>query len=304
MNNNNNNNNNNSNNKLKIRSDAIFVVSVDSRGTTPSDMSSYREHTCSNEFFLQHIQDNPKNICIQSQVAKLCGLNMKIYFHQHSPYHHMTKDEYKVYKPMCTNVNGIATLLTFNPETGYYNHLVFGKAYVLLNDGTTPLSKEQVWGIQELISQAKNLYHRDGKHISEEAHQELLIWTAQYQAGTWAPHSIYEPRHLHRPVYYRFESGMSDQATCHHGCTHVHHNGHHKCCHNNHDDDDDDVDDPNDDVWDTAAWDKERIDFEEARDPDNHHIVTIGSDHRSDSQRRTPEHHHRNCNYNFYSTGC
>jgi hypothetical protein len=280
-------------NNIKLQSDSIFIVSVDSRGTATTDMAAYKEHTCSNEFFQQHIHDNPKNVCVKSQVAGLCGLDLKLYFHQHSPYHHASHDDYQVHKPMCTNVNGIATLLTFNPDTGYYNHLVFGKAYVLLNDGKTPLSKEQVWGLQELITQAKTLYHRDGKHISEAAHQELLKWTAQYQAGTWAPHSIYEPRHPHRPVYYRFESGMSDQATCHHGCAHAHHDGHHKCCHHNED---------TDDIWDTAAWDEAKIEYEEARNPDNHHIVTTSSSDRS--RNHTPARHERNPKYNIYATGC
>lgn len=175
--------------------------------------------------------------------------------------------------------------MTFNPETGYYNHLVFGKAYVMLKDGTTPLSKEQVWGIQELITQAKTLYHRGHQHFSEEAHQEVLTWAAQYQAGTWAPHSIYEPRHPHKPVLYRLESGMSDQATCHHGCTHAHHNGHHRCCHN--DNDNDEL--LRVDAWDTVAWDKEQHDFEKARNPDHRHHVIVNSRSPS-SHDGTPAH--------------
>lgn len=240
-------------------------------------MTCYNEQTCSSEFFQTHIQDNPKNICVKSQVAGLCGLDLKLIFHQHSPFHHARREDYKSYKPMCTNVNGVATLLTFDPETGYYNHLVLGKAYVILNDGVTPLSKEQIWGLQELIAQAKTLYHKDHKHISDEAHQELLTMVAQYQAGTWAPPSIYEPRHSYKPVLYRFESGVSDQATCHHGCTHVHHDGHHKCCHNDNDDDNDRHGGKLD-AWDTVAWEEEGEDSLEAREPDNHHIVVARQD--------------------------
>jgi hypothetical protein len=273
-----------------LRSNEIFIVSVDSRGTSSTDMTAYNEQTCSYEFFEQHIHDNPKNICVKSQVAGLCGLNLKLYFHDHSPFHHAKHEDYKVYKPMCTNVNGIATLLTFNPETGYYNHLVFGKAYVLLNDGTTSLSKEQVWGLQELITEAKTLYHRNGVHISEEAHQELLTRAAQYQAGTWVPHSIYEPRHDHRPVYYRFASGMSDQATCHHGGTHVHHDGHHNCCHND-----------GEDIWEAVAWDQQKIDCGEVHDPDHHHIVTKST---GQTDHSTPAEHDRSGNkIQIFATG-
>jgi hypothetical protein len=268
----------------------IFIVSVDSRGKSSTDMTAYKEQNCSQEFFEQHIHDNPKNICVKSQVAGLCGLDLKLYFHDHTPFHHEKHEDFKIYKPMCTNVNGIATLLTFNPETGYYNHLVFGKAYVLLNDGKTPLSKEQVWGLEELITEAKTLYHRNGMHISEEAHRELLTWAAQYQAGTWAPHSLYEPRHAHRPVLYRFESGMSDQATCHHGCAHVHHDGHHTCCHND-----------GKDIWEAAAWDQQMIDYEEVRDPDHHHIVTTSTGRTKLSHPVQHDKKHNKCH--IYATG-
>jgi hypothetical protein len=209
-----------------VPADEIYFVSVDSRGKTSSDLECYKEQTCSFAFFEQHIHDNPKNICVKSQVAGLAGLDLKLYFHEHSPYHIHYSDDFRGHSPL-GRTNGIATLLTFNPETGYYNHLVQGKAYVLLNDGTSPLSKRQVWGIQELIHEAKYLYHQDGGRMSDEAHLELLTWCAQYQKGTWAPHRIYEPRHHprhHRCNYRRKDSGSSDQATCHHGSTHhAHH---------------------------------------------------------------------------------
>lgn len=208
----------------------IHIVAVDSRGHSPSDLECYKELTCSREFFEGHIHDNPKNICVKSQVAGLCGLDMKIYFHDHDPYHIHYRDQFRGHVPL-SKTNGIATLLTFNPETGYYNHLVRGKAYVLLDDGRVPLSKRQVWGIQELIREAKDLYHKDGHSITDDAHMELQSWCTQYLQGTWAPHGIYETRKGKPHHYQRAESGMSDQATCHHGCTHVHHDGHHKCCH-------------------------------------------------------------------------
>lgn len=209
----------------------VYIVSVDSRGKTPSDLECYKEHICSQEFFLAHIHEKPNNVCVKSQVAGLCGLDLNVYFHEHDPYHIRYKEEFRGMSPL-GRTNGIATLLTFNPETGYYNHRVRGKAYVLLGDGSTPLSKRQVWGVQELIHEAKDLYHQEGAPITHEAHQELLTWCAQYQVGTWAPHGIYEYRHpRHHHVYQRKGSGMTDQATCHHEMTHVHHDGHHKCCH-------------------------------------------------------------------------
>ena len=224
-----------SSNQEDIIDNKAYVVSVDSRGKATSDMSCYKEHLCSASFFSDHIQGNAKTICVESLVARLCGLDLRVYFHLHSPLHPISKDDYHVFKPMCTNVNGIATLLTFNPETGYYNNLVFGKAYVLLDNGTTPLSTHQLWGIVELIAESKNLYHKNHHRISEEANRELLKWVEQYRAKTWVPRSIYEPRCPQKPVYFRFESGLSDQATCHHGGIHAHH-GQLPCRNTNEDD--------------------------------------------------------------------
>jgi hypothetical protein len=223
-------------NRDDIVDDKVYVVSVDSRGKATSDMSSYKEQTCSASFFSDHIKGNVKIICVESLVARLCGLDLRVYFHLHSPLHHSSDDDHHIHKPLCTNVNGIATLLTFNPETGYYNNLVLGKAYVLLDSGTTALSSHQLWGIVELISESKNLYHQNHRRISEEANQELRRWVEQYRAQTWVPRSIYEPRRPQKPVYFRLESGMSDQATCHHGDVHLHH-GDHLNCGQTHEDD-------------------------------------------------------------------
>lgn len=269
--------------------DKIFVVSVDSRGKATSDMSCYKEHICSADYFASHVKDNHKTICVKSRVAGLCGLDLKVYFHRHSPYHHDSKQDYHIFKPMCTNVNGVATLLSFNPETGYYNHLVFGKAYILVDEGETALSMQQVWGLVELITEAKNLYHQDHHHISGKAHRELAKWTDRYRAQTWVPRSIYEPRKIAKPVYYRFESGMSDQATCHHGGVHVHHDGHHECCHTD-----------EEDIWDISAWKAERahkFSMEYGPEQHDHHIVTTpsrSSCHNPAHHDRTqkPHHHH------------
>mmetsp|Transcript_27925 Transcript_27925/g.49551 ORF Transcript_27925/g.49551 Transcript_27925/m.49551 type:complete len:281 (-) Transcript_27925:184-1026(-) len=252
----------------RILDDEIYIVTVDSRGKSPSDLESYKESCCNSEFFRDHIHDDPKNICVKSQVAGLCGLDIKVFFHDHSHLHHLEE----LQKPLSPigRTNGVATLLLFNPETGKFNYVVNGKAYVLLNDGRDALSKRQVWGIVEMIREAKTLYEEmeeryhasDGgskiavDHSSspalQHAYKELLKWCSHYKQGTWAPHSIYEPRHPHHHhhhdkredppavvkegcgcnYYNRQESGISDAATCHHGVCHKHHDvcSHHLKC--------------------------------------------------------------------------
>jgi hypothetical protein len=218
--------------KDTVISEDMYIVSVDSRGHSPSDLECYKEQTCSHAFFNEHIRNNPKNICVKSQVAGHCGLDLKMYFHEHPESHVRYSDKYQGLSPL-GRTNGIATLLTFNPDTGYYNHIVRGKTYIVMNNGMTPLSKRQVWGIQEFIREAKEVYHKDGGQYSHEAKIQLLKSAYAYLQEMWAPHSIYEIRHPRRHYFsqYRLESGMSDQATCHHGCTHAHHDGHHDCCH-------------------------------------------------------------------------
>jgi hypothetical protein len=197
----------------------IYVVAVDSRETTISDMASYKEVTCDANFFQVHVHDDPKNIWVKSPVAELCGLDIKLYFHDHSHLESgfVKHDHHR--GALLGHSNGIATLLTFNPHTGKCSHLVRGKAYVLLDDGRRPLSKRQVRGLVDMTYKAEKLYegveekqlkqphvHRHGIAKGQprdpslspelrEAYLELLSWCTQYQEGTWAPHSSYEPQH-------------------------------------------------------------------------------------------------------------
>lgn len=294
--------------EMKNASEPLYVVLVDSRGRSTYEMNCYKELRCSGEFFQGHIHDNPNNICTKSQVAGLCGLDLKLYFHKHekepsssassnpkdhSDGHHATNKSYFEFLPS-QQTNGIATLLTFNPETGCCNYLVQGKAYVLLNDGATPLSKEQVWGIQELVREANELYRKYHPSHIQEAHMELLTWTSQYLAGTWTPHCIYEGLHKNSPPYNkkhcppksysRHESGISDQATCHHGMTHVHHDGRHDCCHN---EDAIDHNADNDDLSFYFAQDDDEVKVTGENHQTTGHVVVVGT---PDDLNKTPPH--------------
>ena len=213
--------------------DQLFVVSVDSRGENPADLHCYKEHTVDPDYFYEHIRDYPKNLCVQSPVAALCGLELKLYYHDHSQDHAPRYLENLGGLTTSGQVNGIATLLTFDPDTGEPSHRIEGKAYVVCENGHIPLSKRQVWGIQELLHEALKLYHNRDSLF--EARQELFTWCFQYHQGTWVPRSIYEPRHIVVPEHPRphlFRRHDSDQATCHHGEKHQHHliNKFSQCC--------------------------------------------------------------------------
>jgi hypothetical protein len=219
----------------------IYVVSVDSRGKSIADLECYKEHTVDRNYFNEQFRDYPKTVCVKSQVAALCGLDLKIYYHEHNQHTVQYYDDAAVLGDGISRLhqtNGIASLLTFCPDTGLVKHKVMGKAHVVLKEGEIPLSKRQVWGLEEFIREALALYknHHSTQQAKHSAKRELLAWCYQYQQATWYPHSIYEPRHdVHeipiRPNYQRQRlSSISDQATCHHGCTHVHHKGHHDCC--------------------------------------------------------------------------
>eukprot|EP00934_Nitzschia_sp_Nitz4_P006874 Nitzschia sp. Nitz4//scaffold15_size197535//165655//166482//NITZ4_001604-RA/size197535-processed-gene-0.98-mRNA-1//-1//CDS//3329537793//6864//frame0 len=264
-----------------------YIVAIEPRSdasgsASQNDMSCFKELSCSNEFFQGHIHDNPKNICTKCQVAGLCGMDLKIYFHQHSlPVKEDSQQAVEPASPAPRVVrhakNEVATLLTFNPDTGRCNYSVQGKAYILLNDGRSKLSKEQVWGLQELLREVHALYLRKGDGDRSEARLEMLTWTTQYQAGTWAPRCIYEERTPRRKLG-RCESGMSDQATCHHGLVHCHHHGHHDCCHQSADE-----------------WDQENDPMLGPPTKDAHHVVCAPKHHETLGDPPGNQHH-----YHFY----
>lgn len=230
----------------------LYIVTVDSRKEdSPSNLKCFQEKSCPLEFFRDHIRDDPRMVCIESQVAKMCGLDLKVYFHHHDhsglhAHHHHR------------HINAAATLLLFHPETGKFLHAVLGMAYVLVDDGRTPLSRRQVWGMVEFMREARALFD-DEQKTPDEAFQHLLHWCAKYREERWVPHGIYEDRleHAQHCCHHRHhqphstndkeghestmnknitdskgrtsgelckqDSGITDAATCHHGKYHEHH---------------------------------------------------------------------------------
>jgi hypothetical protein len=241
----------------------IYIVTVDSREEdSPSNLKCFQENSCPLEFFRDHIRDDPLMICIESQVAKMCGLNLKVYFHQQDPSRPQPQSPHGHHHHHHHHINAAATLLLFHPETGKFLHAILGKALVVVDDGRTPLSRRQVWGLVEFMREARDLFKNEQK-TSDEALQQLYHWCAKYRQERWVPHGIYEDRvehaqhfchhnhhhhhkHHQQPLSKKIDeghesttksnteakvcgnlckqdSGVTDAATCHHGKCHQHH---------------------------------------------------------------------------------
>lgn len=167
----------------------LYVVTIDTRGKSSSDISGYHEHICSDTYFKNSIASHPDAVCYKIKVAKLCGLDMKIYFTK--PEGSAVHGENNI--ALKNEINRAATLLTLNPETGFAEHHIRGVAYVVLNDGVAPLSLNQVWGIQELINYASDVYKSDPDH-EKRGKRELLKSCKMYRYESWGPLSIYKSR--------------------------------------------------------------------------------------------------------------
>jgi len=164
--------------------------------------TGYEEHTCTEEFFDKHVLSHPKAVCVKSKVAELCGLDMKVYFHEYATHKHVHSltapptvgitEEEKEFWPH-NIINKGASLLTFDPRTGFCEYRILGKAYVVVDSGDYPLSNHQVWGLQDLISEARDVYHCDPEHM-HRGHQELIRFAKDYRKMNYGPLTIYEPR--------------------------------------------------------------------------------------------------------------
>ena len=187
--------------KLFIMNDNVFVVIVDTRAMYPSDIDGYEEHTYSREEFDKHVLLKPTVKCMKSKVAELCGVNMKLYFHDYVRNRPRRFDDPPEFAITCEKedlcpskmVNGAASLLTFDPRTGFPDYIIVGEAFCVVDSGDYPLSSHQVWGIQDLISEARDLYYCDPEHL-QRGRRQLVRWCFEYRNQDWGPLTIYKPR--------------------------------------------------------------------------------------------------------------
>lgn len=201
---------------MKKKNDIMYIVSIDTRHLPSSDLlEGYEEITCPREEFEEIIRRNADHArCVTCKVAEACGLDkhLKIYFFEavlgytsgsllgrywdccsSSSREVLLQDAWSDFFPMGEN-NPAASLLTFDPWTGFAKYNIQGMAYAVYDDGRYPLSKEQVWGIQELANEAKDVYFFDDEH-ARRGWDLLMRWCEQYKRREWGPRSsIYEPR--------------------------------------------------------------------------------------------------------------
>mmetsp|Transcript_8422 Transcript_8422/g.15266 ORF Transcript_8422/g.15266 Transcript_8422/m.15266 type:complete len:115 (+) Transcript_8422:3-347(+) len=84
--------------------------------------------------------------------------------------------------------NGAASLLTTDPKTGLVEYYVEGRAYVVQDNGETPLTKGQVWGLVEMVDSLMGKYDMDPESMIE-GQRTLDRWAQQYRKRTWKPPS-------------------------------------------------------------------------------------------------------------------
>jgi hypothetical protein len=176
----------------------LFVVEVDTTALgTSSSWEGYKESKCDADFFQKKIVENPKITCSKCQVAELCGLDVKLYFKRHRPGLASSYEQGGADGAMMTMMqtpdlyadnNGAATYLTIDPEHGLAKYIVKGKAYVVQDDGAYPLSKGQVWGLQEFVNCAEDIYDMDPQNM-RRGHRAVMQWSSEYRERRWEPHS-------------------------------------------------------------------------------------------------------------------
>jgi hypothetical protein len=177
-----------------IPDEAVYAIWISTdNGQKPSDLRCYKETVSYKKWFDAHVLDHPSTLCATSEVAELCGISLKIYYRQVDKQEQSQKRRRHRHRPALTDlpVNKVATMLTFHPNTGLYDHLIRGKAYIVINDGTVKTSKRTVWMLEELISEYKVMYHQYGADFSREGQMELLKACVQFKKGKWVPRSLY-----------------------------------------------------------------------------------------------------------------
>ena len=159
--------------------DVVPCVKVDTTDRPSADYRMYVETTVSAASL------KPMR-CEVSEVAKMCGLDLKVYFKKGSPGWRQCHRGLGPPPDLSTN-NGAATFLLVSPGDGLAEWIVGSEAYVVLGDGE-PITRGQVWGIQEMVNCAMDIYDitPENQRRGREAH---IKWAEQYKQRKWTPRS-------------------------------------------------------------------------------------------------------------------
>lgn len=158
--------------------DVVPCVKVDTIGSVSANYGGYEE-TRVPKSFLERMR------WATSEIAGLCGLELKIYFQEASPGWRQTLRTGQ--EPDLSRNNGAASFLLKNVDDGLSDWIVSSPAYVVLNDGD-PITKGQVWGLQEMVNCAMDIYDMSPENM-ERGKATVLQWATQYRARTWEPRS-------------------------------------------------------------------------------------------------------------------
>eukprot|EP00798_Chlamydomonas_sp_ICE-L_P014274 gene14274-20248_t len=166
----------------------VHVVEVDTTGHPSADIRYYKATKVKRQWLEDNIVEHKRTVCYEPPVAALCGLNMKMYFRKHSPGLKSLVQEGRLQAMDMSRNNGAATYLTIDLDMGLSEYVVEGRAYFVLDDGDSPLTVGQVWGIQEMVNCAMDIYNMDPANM-RRGKQTLLKWSEQYKTRTWKPPS-------------------------------------------------------------------------------------------------------------------
>ena len=173
----------------------LFVVQVDSRSAlSTADIRAYSDVKVPADFFRKLKEKSPTLVAHKSQIAAACGRDMTIYFVKsmrgfNSDFKQGgipgVQQRMMSSPHMLRSNNGAATYLTTDLKSGYGDYIVTGRAYVVENGGSYPISKGQVWGLVEMVNCLMDVYPED----LNEGYRTSQKWAEAYRKREWEPPS-------------------------------------------------------------------------------------------------------------------
>ena len=190
----------------------VHVVAVNTKEYGKSThIEGYTEQECSDSVWRKNILENKKIVSLKCPVADLCGLPGFTIYCTTSKCHAGLDQTWRkggkvaamrhfqiISNTLMSENNGAATYLTSQLDTGLCEAVITGKVYIVCDEGRYPLSKFQVWGIQEMINCAMDIYDMDPANMVE-GEETVRQWAKDYRTQTWEPMSGSAGRPIYAP---------------------------------------------------------------------------------------------------------
>jgi len=171
--------------------------------TSISQQYEFIEERLDRNWYERKVVRNPRNVSTaDTPVGKLCGISdIRIYFrnYENDEQHKQqsrSKKRTRQAGPALRPINKMATLLTFDPDTGLYGQLIRGNAYVVIGGSGRDRKRrngrqedfldaeDQVRVLRDVMSivfRHKKLYHQFGADFSEDGRNRLLRACKEYK---------------------------------------------------------------------------------------------------------------------------